>query len=346
MNGQHAIRHRRLDVAVPTVARQRDAKLELADSSGPAAEQTLALALLHLAGYHQLVAVQLDVDVLASHTRKLDFDDISAVGLDDIGRRQPGTLTGEATEYRLRQPIHLRIEILELAKRAPLRLTSRTFHGQSHVSSSSNSSAVVVKDCPKSGRAPRAGETISCPRFHSPGSVTISGDGRHQNTSRNSVNARFQWSVDGFDTVGAITRNDRASAILNPPNKSGRSSSVSSANVTSPGGCRTTWRSNSRISSASSSLSNSRIRSWMPLVTGRPCATITSRPFHLAELRPAMAISSICSSTNSRKRRTSFLSILILATERKNRSNTGIPDGWVTRLPPVVDPGWPDQADT
>src|SRR6476646_8372495 len=47
--------------------------------------------------------------------------------------------------------------------------------------------------------------------------------------------------------------------------------------------------------------------------------------------RPAMAMSSICSSTNSRKRRTSFLSILILATERKNRSNTGIPDGWVTR---------------
>src|SRR5882757_7611435 len=72
MNGQHAIRHRRLDVAVPTVAGQRDAKLELADSSGTAAEQTLALALLHLAGYHQLVAVQLDVDVLASHTRKLD----------------------------------------------------------------------------------------------------------------------------------------------------------------------------------------------------------------------------------------------------------------------------------
>src|SRR5246127_5138051 len=49
--------------------------------------------------------------------------------------------------------------------------------------------------------------------------------------------------------------------------------------------------------------------SWTPLVIGRSCATITSRPFHLAELRPAMAISSICSSTNSRKRRTSFLSI-------------------------------------
>src|SRR5258708_16926489 len=148
MNGQHAIRHRRLDVAVPTVARQRDAKLELADSSGPAAEQTLALALLHLAGYHQLVAVQLDVDVLASHTRKLDFDDISAVGLDDVGRRQPGTLTGEATEYRLRQPIHLRIEILELAKQAPLPPTTRTFHGHTHVTSPSNSSEVVVKGCP------------------------------------------------------------------------------------------------------------------------------------------------------------------------------------------------------
>ena len=130
MNGQHAMRHRRLDVAVPTVARHRDAKLELTDSSGTAAEQTLALALLYLAGYHQLVAVQLDVDVLASHTRKLDFDDISAVGLDDVGRRQPRTITGEATEYRLRQPIHLRLEILELAKRAPLRLSSRTFHGR------------------------------------------------------------------------------------------------------------------------------------------------------------------------------------------------------------------------
>jgi hypothetical protein len=93
---------------------------------GPAAEQTLALALLHLAGYHQLVAVQIDIDVLAPHTRKLDLDDIRAVGLDDVGRRQPGAITGEAAEHRLRQPIHLRIEILELAKRAPLRLTSRT----------------------------------------------------------------------------------------------------------------------------------------------------------------------------------------------------------------------------
>src|SRR5258708_33074469 len=103
MNGQHAIRHRRLDVAVPTVAGQRDAKLELADSSGPAAEQTLALALLHLAGYHQLVAAQLDVDVLASHTRKLDFDHTSAVGIDRPGRRQPATITGEAAQDRLRQ---------------------------------------------------------------------------------------------------------------------------------------------------------------------------------------------------------------------------------------------------
>src|ERR1700756_2715021 len=125
------MRHRRLDVAVPTVAWQRDAKLELTDSSGTAAEQPLALALLHFAGYQQLVAVQLDVDVLASHTGKLDLDDISAVGLDDVGRRQPGTIPGEATESRLRQPIHLRIEILELAKRAPLRVTSRTFQGQS-----------------------------------------------------------------------------------------------------------------------------------------------------------------------------------------------------------------------
>src|ERR1700709_1786010 len=83
----------------------------------------------------------------------------------------------------------------------------------------------------------------------------------------------------------------------------------------------------------------------MPLVIGRSCATITSRPFHLAELRPAMAMSSICSSTNSRKRRTSFLSILKFATERKNRSNTGIPDGWVTRYLRSIDPDWPDQAD-
>src|ERR1700710_677675 len=84
----------------------------------------------------------------------------------------------------------------------------------------------------------------------------------------------------------------------------------------------------------------------MPLVIGRSCATITSRPFHLAELRPAMAMSSICSSTNSRKRRTSFLSILILATERKNRSNTRIPDGWVTRYLRSIDPKWPGRADT
>jgi hypothetical protein len=37
---------------------------------------------------------------------------------------------------------------------------------------------------------------------------------------------------------------------------------------------------------------------------------------------------------------------LMLATERKNRSNTGIPDGWVTRYLRSVDPDWPDQADT
>jgi transposase len=49
------------------------------------------------------------------------------------------------------------------------------------------------------------------------------------------VNTRFQCSVDGLDTVASTTRNDRASAILNPPNSSGSSCSVSSANVTSPG---------------------------------------------------------------------------------------------------------------
>src|SRR3982074_2931952 len=90
----------------------------------------------------------------------------------------------------------------------------------------------------------------------------------------------------------------------------------------------------------------------MPLVIGRSCATITSRPFHLAELRAAIAISSICSSTNSRKRRMSFLSILMLATERKNRSNTGILDGWVTHYLRSIDPadfqhqGWQFAADT
>src|ERR1700692_821913 len=92
------MRQGRLDVAVPKIARQRYAQLELTDPPGPAAEQTLALALLHLAGYHQLVAVQIDIDVLAPHTRKLDLDDIRAVGLDDVGRRQPGAVTGEATE--------------------------------------------------------------------------------------------------------------------------------------------------------------------------------------------------------------------------------------------------------
>jgi hypothetical protein len=30
---------------------------------------------------------------------------------------------------------------------------------------------------------------------------------------------------------------------------------------------------------------------------------------------------------------------LIRATERKNRSNTGIPDGWVTRYLRSIDPG-------
>jgi hypothetical protein len=37
---------------------------------------------------------------------------------------------------------------------------------------------------------------------------------------------------------------------------------------------------------------------------------------------------------------------LMLATERKNRSNTGIPDGWVTRYLQSIEPDWPDQADT
>ena len=88
-----------------------------------------------------------------------------------------------------------------------------------------------------------------------------------------------------------------------------------------PGGRRTTWRSSSRISSPPRAC---RIRAFAP---GTPCGDrkvlrhnhVT--PVPLAELRPAMAMSSICSSTNSRKRRTSFLSILMLATERKNRSN-------------------------
>ena len=48
----------------------------------------------------------------------------------------------------------------------------------------------------------------------------------------------------------------------------------------------------------------------------------------------------------SRVADTSFLSILMLATERKNRSNTGIPDGWVTRYLQSVEPDWPDQAAT
>lgn len=67
----------------------------------------------------------------------------------------------------------------------------------------------------------------------------------------------------------------------------------------------------------------------MPRVIGRSCGAITSRPFQVAGLCPAIALSSICWSTNARKRRTSFLSILTPATERKNRSNIGIPDGWV-----------------
>src|SRR6202035_5151996 len=98
------MRQGRLDVAVPKIARQRYAQLELTDPLGAAAAQTLALALLHLAGYHQLVAVQIDIEVLAPHTRKLDPDDIRAVGLDDVGRRQPGAITGEATEHRPTAP--------------------------------------------------------------------------------------------------------------------------------------------------------------------------------------------------------------------------------------------------
>src|ERR1700742_4922639 len=141
------MRQGRLDVAVPKIARQRYAQLELTAPPGPAAEQTLVLALLHLAGYHQLVAVQIDIDVLAPHTRKLDLDDIRAVVsmTSGPGNQAPSRVRPPTTDCASRS--HLRIEILELAKRAPLRLTSRTFHGQSHVSSSSNSSAVVVKDC-------------------------------------------------------------------------------------------------------------------------------------------------------------------------------------------------------
>src|SRR6478752_3417733 len=39
-------------------------------------------------------------------------------------------------------------------------------------------------------------------------------------------------------------------------------------------------------------------------------------------------------------------SLLHALGDRKNRSNTGIPDGWVTRYLRSVDPDWPDQADT
>jgi hypothetical protein len=112
------------------------------------AEEPFALTLLHLAHDHQFVAVQVDVDVFASHPRKLDFDGVRAVSFDDIGRWQPGTLTGLAAKHRLRQTIHLHMKIIEIVKRASLRLTGRSFHGQSHVSSSSHSSVVVSPTVP------------------------------------------------------------------------------------------------------------------------------------------------------------------------------------------------------
>ena len=84
------MRQRRLDVAVPKIARQRDTKLELTDASCTASEQALALALLDLAGHNQLVAVQRDIDVFAPHSRELDLNDIGAIGLDDIGRAGGG----------------------------------------------------------------------------------------------------------------------------------------------------------------------------------------------------------------------------------------------------------------
>src|SRR5689334_14047248 len=62
------MRQRCLDVAVPQVVRQRDTKLVRADPSCTAAEQTLALALLDLAGHHQLVPVQRDIDVFAPYS--------------------------------------------------------------------------------------------------------------------------------------------------------------------------------------------------------------------------------------------------------------------------------------
>jgi hypothetical protein len=42
---------------------------------------------------HEFVAVQFDVGVLLPHAWQLDFDDIGAVGLDDVSRRHPRTVT-------------------------------------------------------------------------------------------------------------------------------------------------------------------------------------------------------------------------------------------------------------
>src|SRR5687768_10238400 len=74
------------------------------------------------------------------------------------------------------------------------------------------------------------------------------------------------------------------------------------------GGRRNVSPSSRRSTSASSRLLNARICSCRPFVIGRSCGAITSRPFHRAESRPAIAMSSTCSSTKFQYLVTSSLS--------------------------------------
>jgi len=111
-----------------------------------------------------------------------------------------------------------------------------------------------------------------------------------------------------------------------------------------PRWCRHHWRSSSRISSASSSLSNSRHSFLNALVIRKVCALdhVTHR-----STWPSCARLWHVRSARRRtpERRTVVLSILMLATRaEENVRNRNTRTGGVHALPPVHDPDGPDKG--
>ena len=109
-----------LDLVLVHCPGQGDVVLEVPGPPGSAPETTPPLPFLDVAGDHQLVIAQLDVDVVAIDTRHLGLDDPGVVGLLDVGKRGPraAVAVGRGPDG-LHQASHLLLKLLELPERIP-----------------------------------------------------------------------------------------------------------------------------------------------------------------------------------------------------------------------------------